>query len=207
MTDRNSAWLKVAAAVTSMLLIVCGCDSGTDGQYDSPILNEDIPVTDIAELPDIEQTRTQMLDLIEQVRVEVTRLVPASEPWRWNRDESRSVCAQKGTGHKGVSLGTRNLISDLAFTDEQWALVFPAVQRLAGEARLTTVTVMADASGNHDVRFSSDDGRTLVFGTAEASVISGRIACRRSAVTDTSVQTPAPSTGSAPTSTTGSDGS
>ena len=138
-------------------------------------------MADIADLPDIDQTRAQMLELIERVRAEVSRLVPASAPWQWHREESTSGCVQQGTGRKGVTLYFAKLYSPLSFTDEQWELAFPAVQRLAAEAGLTSNAAMGNSSGNHDVRFSSDDGRTLVFGSAEASLITGTIACRRSA--------------------------
>lgn len=66
-------------------------------------------------------------------------------------------------------------------SDAQWGLAFPAVQRLAADAGLSSVTAIADASRNHDVRFSSEDGRMLVFGSREASLLTGSIACRRSA--------------------------
>lgn len=177
-------WLVVAVLVSGLVLSACSAGeqpSEPSGRYDSPILNEDVPVVDIAKLPDIEQTRVQMLDLIERVHAEVSRLVPASEPWEWTYDESRGGCTQQGTGRKGVRLYLRKLRSRISFTDEQWALVFPVVQRLAGEAGLTSNSAMGNASGNHDVRFNSKDGRTLVFGSREASLITGSIACRRDA--------------------------
>ncbi|MCV7066714.1 hypothetical protein H7H51_15160 [Mycolicibacterium farcinogenes] len=189
MTKRNLAQLKIASAVAAMLLVGCGCDSSSEGQYDSPIVNEDIPVADIADLPDIEQTRAQMLELIEQVRAEVSRLIPSSEPWQWVYEESRSGCTQTTTGGKGVSLHFAKLHSSISLTDAQWDLVLPAVQRLAAAAGLTGLATMANSSGNHDVRLTSDDGRTLVFGSAEASLITADIACRRAA---TSVTAPAP---------------
>jgi hypothetical protein len=173
-------YFKQTVACLAAALLAVGCGGGDDG-YDSPLLNEDVPVVDIADLPDIEQTKTQMLDLIERVRAEVVRLVPESEPWWWNRDESRSGCTQKITGLKGVSVHTRNLVSDISFTDEQWSLVYPAVQRLAAEAGLTRISAWANSSRNRDIRFHSDDGRTLVFGSEKASLIAGSIACRRPA--------------------------
>ncbi|MDH6195284.1 hypothetical protein M2272_001924 [Mycobacterium frederiksbergense] len=180
MTKSSSARVKVAAAVTAVLLMVCGCDTGGGGQYDSPIINEDIPVADIADLPDIELTRTQMLELIEHVRAEVSRLIPSSEPWEWVYEESRSGCTQQATGRKGVALHFAKLHSSISLTDAQWDLVLPAVQRLAAAAGLTGLATMANSSGNHDIRLTSDDGRTLVFGSAEASLITADIACRRS---------------------------
>jgi hypothetical protein len=170
---------RVAAVVLAALFAV-GC-SGDDGGYDSPLLNEDVPVVDIADLPDIEQTKVQMLDLIERVRAEVTRLVPATVPWEWKYDESTGGCTQEETGRKGVSLAFAKLVSTRPFTDAEWDHVFPAVQQLAAEAGLTSNAAMQNSSGNHDVRFSSDDGRTLIFASWKAALITGRIACRRPA--------------------------
>ncbi len=170
---------RALVAMGVCAIAISGCGGVSD--YDSPIINEDIPVMDIADLPDIDQTRAQMLDLIERVRDEVTRLVPASAPWNWNRDESRGGCTQEKTGRKGVSLAFAKLVSTRPFTDAEWDHVFPAVQQLAAEAGLTSNDAMQNSSGNHDVRFSSDDGRTLIFASWKAALITGRIACRRSA--------------------------
>lgn len=172
--------VRQALACATVALLAIGC-SGDDGGYDSPLLNEDVPVVDIADLPDIEQARSQMLELIERARAEVTKLVPESEPWVWNRDESRIGCTQEATGRKGVMRYTRNLVSDISFTDEQWSVAYPAVERLATEAGLTEVRAFANSTGNREVRFYSGDGRTLVFGSKEASLISATIGCRRPA--------------------------
>ncbi|MCK0176265.1 MULTISPECIES: LppA family lipoprotein [Mycobacteriaceae] len=168
----------VAAMAGTMVLVTAGC-GGSGDDYDSPIVNEDVPVADIADLPDVDQTRAQMLDLIEQVRAEVVRLVPATDPWTWNREESTAGCTQDSTGAKGVAVYFPNLVSEHPFSDAEWAQVYPAVQRLAADAGLTGGSEMQNSTGNHDVRFHSDDGRTLTFGSQAASVISATIACRR----------------------------
>lgn len=166
----------VALAVLTTLLMISGC-----GETESPILNEDVPVMDIAQLPDIEQTTTQMLDLIDRVRLEVTRLVPASAPWEWQGDQMGTGCVREETGRKGVSRYLRSLVSEHSFSDPEWERVFSAVRQLATEAGLTDIAAPQNQPGNHDMRLSSDDGRTLMFGSRVASVITGTIACRRSA--------------------------
>ncbi|BBY45142.1 hypothetical protein A5765_03585 [Mycolicibacterium celeriflavum] len=176
----------LAAVLAIVALVIAGCNGGGgDGgssvgqdKPDSPIINEDVPAMDIADLPDIEATRTQMLELIERVRGEVSRLVPASVPWEWRREEARAGCERNG--RQGVALYFAKLTSPHSFTDEEWNLALPAVQRLAAEAGLTSDTAMQNSAGAHDVRFTSDDGRELVFGSIEASLITGTIACRLS---------------------------
>jgi hypothetical protein len=176
MTARCARW--TFAPLAALLLAACG---GGDSGYESPILNQEVPEIDIAQLPDIEQTRSQMVDLVDRVRAEVTRLVPESAPWAQSYEESRENCSRPGTEGQGTALYLAKWTSQLSMTDAQWSLVFPAVQRMAAGAGLSSVTAMADSSHNHDVRFSSDDGRTLVFGSKEASLLSGNIACRRPA--------------------------
>ncbi|KUI05599.1 LppA family lipoprotein [Mycobacterium sp. IS-3022] len=177
----------LAALLATAALVIAGCNGGggADGassvgqdKPESPITNEDVPAMDIADLPDIEATRAQMLDLIERVRGEVSRLVPASAPWEWRREESRAGCERNG--RQGVALYFAKLTSPHSFTDEEWNLALPAVQRLAAEAGLTSDTAMQNSAGAHDVRLTSDDGRELMFGSIEASLITGTIACRLS---------------------------
>ena len=135
--NRTRAARRILAAVlTAAMLVTAGCaGDGRDHQTQSPITNEDVPAMDIANLPDIEATRNQMLDLIERVRAEVTQLVPASAPWTWRREERREGCERDGT--QGVTLYFAKLTSDRSFTDEEWNLALPAVSRLAADAGLT----------------------------------------------------------------------
>jgi hypothetical protein len=174
----NLARLSRVIVALAALLLATGCDRP---DYESPIVNEGGPVIDIAQLPDIEQTTTEMIDLMERVSREVTRLVPAAEPWEWNRDQQGFSCKQESTGQDGVKRYLRSLTSQHALTEPEWQLVFPAVRQLASDAGLTEIAAPQDKPGNHDMRISSDDGRTLMFGSREATLITGDIACRRSA--------------------------
>ena len=171
----------VAATMSVGVLALAGCSSdggssNSGDSYDSPIINEDVPKMDIKNLPDIEATRAQMLDLFEAVRAEVSELVPNSVPWQWRREEMRGGCDNHG--QRGVSLYFAKLTSTHSFTDGEWALVLPAVERLAAEAGLTNSSAMQNSAGAHDVSITSDDGRELRFGSIEASLITGTIACR-----------------------------
>ncbi|MCG5432958.1 LppA family lipoprotein [Mycobacterium sp. MYCO198283] len=165
------------AAVCVVLLAVAGCG----GQTSSPIINEEVPVVDIAELPDADVAARQLTELIERARDEIVRLVPATAPWRWDRDEAREWCVQRSTGREGVTVYLRMMSTPKGLTDAEWELVFPVVARLAAEAGLPSYVSPQHSSGNHDVRFTSDDGLELKFGSREATVLTGTVACRRSA--------------------------
>jgi len=177
MTNRLARLSSVTVALAAVLLAT-GCDRS---EPESPIVNQGGPVIDIAQLPDIEQTTTQMVDLMERVSREVTRLVPAAEPWEWARDQQGFSCKQESTGREGVKRYLRSLTSQHALTDAEWELVFPAVKQLASEAGLTEIAAPQNQPGNHDVQITSDDGRTLIFGSRKATLISADIGCRRSA--------------------------
>jgi hypothetical protein len=73
-------------------LLVTGCDRPA---RESPIINEDVPVMDIAQLRDIEQPTAEMLNLIKRVRTEATQLVPAAEPWEWSGDQQGFGCDRR----------------------------------------------------------------------------------------------------------------
>lgn len=174
--------LAVSIAVGALALAGCSSDGGSSGSgdsYDSPIINEDVPKMDIKNLPDIDVASAQMMDLIEQVHAEVARLVPASAPWTRRHKDTREGCDQDGV--RGVTQYFAKLTSPHSFTDEEWAVVLPAVERLAAEAGLTNSSAMRNSTGAHDVSITSDDGRELRFGSIEASLITGTIACRLSA--------------------------
>lgn len=130
---------------------------------------------DIDQLPTLKETVPGLLDLIDAVRREITRLVPATAPWRWSGEFSTGGCVTNG-----VELAAPSLVSAHAFTEAEWALVLPAVTRLTAEAGLTgTSQGPAHKPGNYDVSFSSKDGRRLRVLSRYASVIGAYIGCRR----------------------------
>lgn len=178
--QRASCLCAMTIAVSALVVSGCGTDNSPgaalDTTYDSPIINEDIPKMDISKLPDIDITRAQMLDLIEQVRAEVARLVPASVPWEWRREEMSGSC--DNDGRQGVTLYFANLTSPHSFTDQEWTVALQAVERLAADAGLNNSSALQNSTGAHDMRITSDDGRELRFGSLEASLITGTIACR-----------------------------
>lgn len=129
---------------------------------------------DIDQLPTLKETVPGLLDLIDAVRRDITRLVPATAPWHWSGEFSTSGCQ---TG--GVELEAPHLMSAHAFTEAEWALVLPAITRRTAEAGLNgTSQGPAHRPGNYDVDFTSKDGRNLRVLSRHASVITAHIGCR-----------------------------
>ncbi len=173
---RKALTALVAAAA---LLTACQQESSPVANKD-PVVNKDRANMDIANLPTLRQTQTQMLDLIDRIQVAVSTTVPDTRPWRWNRAWDSSGCVG-GAVDGAAALFFPNLVSERALAEPEWSAVFPAVKDLAAGAGLTEVAMPQDGAGNHDARFTSGDGRELVFGTRVTTLISARVSCRRTA--------------------------
>jgi hypothetical protein len=129
---------------------------------------------DLAQLPTAKQTQAQMLGLIDAVQREISRIVPATRPWRWHREWMTTTCDDTDA----VGLLFPKLASSHGLSDTEWAQIFPAATRLAAAAGLTDVNGIQNRIGNHDVRIASTDGRVLSLGSREATVISATVGCR-----------------------------
>jgi Lipoprotein confined to pathogenic Mycobacterium len=146
----------------------------------TPTLNTEVSRVDIASLPTVRETQTQMLDLIEKVRIAVSSAVPETSPWRWTDAWDTSTCPG-APDNGGVVLYFPNLVSQRPLTDTEWATVFVTVKDVAAAAGLTEVAMPQNGPGNHEARLDSTDGRQLVFGTRVTTLITARVSCRRTA--------------------------
>jgi Lipoprotein confined to pathogenic Mycobacterium len=165
---------RLLPGIAALLALSAGC-----AQPETPIVNKDVPTMDITTLPTIAETQRQMLALIDSVQAEISRAVPATRPWRWHRAWLSSGCLVEGQDG-GASLFFPKLTSDTALSDEQWQQVFPVIKELAADAGLTNVSAPQNATGNHDARFNSNDGRELSLGSRKSTVLSATISCRLS---------------------------
>lgn len=160
---------------TAAVLALCSCA----GSSQSPTIDEDIAVVDIAELPDIDETRARMTELIERAGSEVSLLVPDAAPWEWRGEVTTAPCTQAATGSKGSAAYLPRFVSQSRLTDAQWQQVLPVVQSLADSAGLTRMSPPQGDGASRDVRFTSEDGRELVFLSRATTVLSATIVCRR----------------------------
>lgn len=165
---RTMAVIAVAAAA------VFGCSTS------SPVVNEE--TMDIAALPTLKETQTQMLDLVVAVQAEIRRIVPGMAPFIWSGAWSNSGCPNDPAA-AGAALYFPQLRSPSPITDTQWDAVLPAVGKIANGAGLAgnwePHAGTSNAPTAKDIRFTSDDGRQLTFISREATVLSATITCRR----------------------------
>lgn len=172
--SRRRTPLLVALAAATLALTACADDTST------PTLNTEVATVDIANLPTLRETQTELLGLIDRVQAAVSAAVPDTRPWRWNRKWDSSPCAGD-PDNGGVALYFPNLLSQRPLTDAEWEPVFATVKTLAAEIGLTEISMPQNGPDNHEARFDSVDGRELVFATRLTTLISARISCRRSA--------------------------
>ena len=160
------------AAILTVAVTLTACQHDISSEPATPA--KDTATMNLSELPTLKETQMQMLELLDAAQREIVREVPATAPWRWNRDWMTIQCVA------GLGLYFPNLISAHALTDDEWARIFPLVTGLAERAGLSGADTMQNASGNHDVRIGSADGRELMVGSRDATVLTATISCRRS---------------------------
>jgi Lipoprotein confined to pathogenic Mycobacterium len=163
---------SIAATLAASSLLLGACDR-------APNQADGAPAMEISKLPTINETQAQMLDLINRVQAQVAGAVPETRPWRWMDRWSSNGCGGGGPSPDGVMLLFPNLLSEHGLTDSEWARVFPDIRHLAAGAGLTDLQMFQNSSRNYDARFGSPDGRLLIFGSRNTTLISGQISCRR----------------------------
>ncbi len=172
MNSRLRTARRTVAAVLAIAATLTACQHNVSSEPATPA--KDTPAMNLSHLPTLKETQTQMLELLDAVRHEIVQQVPATTPWRWSHGWSTIQCVG------GLGLYFPNLVSGHALTDDEWARIFPLVSTLAEKAGLSGADAMQNAPGNHDVRIGSADGRELMIGSRDATVLSATVGCRRS---------------------------
>ena len=168
MTDADALRAAVVLAVLLAVLLAAACGRPDD---ESPIINEDVPVIDIA------QSTRHRADQDPDARPDRAgatgghALVPASEPWEWTRDQSLEPLPQEETGRRrGVGRDLRNLVSRHRLHDPEWEVVFPAVRQLAAEAGLNNICRPAElARQSRRADSAATTAARWCFGSEEAT--------------------------------------
>lgn len=171
-TTIGSRGLRALCHVAAVVAVLTACATH------SPNDNEDASPMDINDLPNLRQTQTELLALIEGARLLITGAAPSATHWRWSDRYGAGSC-HDDAGNKGIMLFFPDLYTEHGLTPQEWDRAIADITELAADAGLTEVATPGDTDTNHDARFYSDDGRELMVGSLENTVISARVTCRR----------------------------
>lgn len=164
--------LSVAVAASALLLgpSSAGCGSAEPAST--------APQVDVAALPTLGHTQQDMLDLILAAQTELQRVAPDTAPWKWFSDYTITECV--GGRIDGASaMSLPDLASSGPVSADQWAAIYSAVEKIAGDAGLTEYRGPNDDGDMHAVEFGSSDGRTLGLSATDSVVLTAEISCRR----------------------------
>jgi Lipoprotein confined to pathogenic Mycobacterium len=172
-----------ACALISILLVaaISGCGSRLDDPDHPPTPEEIAHAEDMMrQLPSVHDTESQLSALMRQIAEAVTAAAPAlSWETRINRGQNTIGCPGPYAKTNGVSMTTDLLRSPAPISDGQWPGVVTIARDIAAQHGLTSLTVLADDPGNHDVILHSpDQGNEIRIGTREATVMTGVTGCR-----------------------------
>jgi hypothetical protein len=145
------------------------------------------PLTELRSRPTYEQTSSDYLAVLGQVRDVLARLAPQVTFAAAPSEESRTVCAQPFDRVDGADAGIfTGGLGVGAITDEQWPTVVEAVRGVARPKGYTVETVLADRPGRHVISFQTADGENLELGTGDNTTLALEGGCRLRAATHSS---------------------
>ncbi|SLG77889.1 lipoprotein LppV [Mycobacteroides abscessus subsp. massiliense] len=131
----------------------------------------------LAALPSLEETHTQLTSLIEEIGAQATAIAPELT-WKWNREPSRGGCNPPYEQSQGELILMPNYISSTPIPEEHWRQIFEIAKKAAASLGATSVETFQDSPNNHDVRLYNETGTAVRIGSQKAALISGSTGCR-----------------------------
>jgi Lipoprotein confined to pathogenic Mycobacterium len=133
--------------------------------------------TELASLPTLEDTKTQVTSAIEQVGQQISAIAPTVK-FTWRLDESRGGCRSPYEQSQGQEILLAKYVSDVPIPEQNWKQAHDIAAKAANALGAAGVTVFKDAPDDHDVQFASDTGTVLRLGSQVAALITGSTGCR-----------------------------
>ncbi|NEW29982.1 LppA family lipoprotein [Nocardia cyriacigeorgica] len=174
---------NVARVLLSVVVmaVLGGCGSSLDDSERTPSPEQIAHAEDMMrKLPSVQDTEAQLIALIRQI-AEAVRSVAPGLAWETevNRGQNTLGCPGPYLKTDGVSMTTDRLISSVPISDTEWPNVLRMARSIAAEQGITSVTIIADQPGRHDVTLHSPDhGNEIRLGTRKAALITGVTGCR-----------------------------
>ena len=143
------------------------------------------PSTDAAQaleqlqsLPSLEDTRTQIENVIAEIKDAANELVPSLR-WQSLNGESGANCAAPYEQSDGKSLYLPDAVAHGAdISESDWGTILAAAKTAAAKIGATDVQVMQDGPRRHDVGFYGPTGTFIKIGYQGNLGISSYTGCR-----------------------------
>ncbi|GAY13293.1 LppA family lipoprotein [Mycobacterium sp. shizuoka-1] len=132
---------------------------------------------ELTSLPSLEDTKSSMIAVIEDVGQQISVAVPAVR-FTWRLDEGRVGCTPPYEQSQGQEILLAKYASDVPIPEQNWKQAYDLMSKAAAGLGATTVTVFQNAPEFHDVQFSSDTGTVLRLASQKAALITGSTGCR-----------------------------
>lgn len=179
MTPRRPCHVRrrnLAAFAAALALATTGCHVSNPYQPTDPTRASEAAKS-LTSLPTLEDTRAQMVALIEHVGQQISAIAPAVR-FEWRQEESRGGCMAPYEQSEGNEILLAKYVSDVPIPEQNWKQSYDIASQAASTVGATTVTVFQDAPDFHDVQFSSETGTVLRLASQKAALLTGATGCR-----------------------------
>lgn len=186
---RLAAGAAIALTVSSTL----GCrvnQTNSTNTEKATVGNQQV-ADELRTLPSLEDATAQVRSVMTEVTTAITAILPAAV-WETRTDTG----GFRSCGEPYEDLGGRHnfepdvYAAGLDVSEQEWARIEDIARTAAAKMGATTVEVMKDAPGDHDVWFEGPAGSSLKVGYAGNLVVSGDTGCRLPAAPTTTASTP-----------------
>ncbi|MFD1811001.1 LppA family lipoprotein [Rhodococcus gannanensis] len=175
MSLRTRPWFAAFATTLTLLTTACG------GIMENPYNHTDEEIADAAAIlptrPTLEVTEAEITAAVLQIADAAGAIAPELR-WEWKRERSQSSCGGAFGKTDGREVDLPNYVSAVPIPDTAWPAVLQAARDILTPLGITNLTVYVDKPGDHDVIFTSDDGRHVDLGTKVAALVSAGTGCR-----------------------------
>lgn len=149
-----------------------------DEKETPPTTSTGNPVDELKSLPSFNATKAQVQAAMTEITSQAQKLIP-SITWQTFHEGSAGNCAEPYAHTAGQDYFFPDQVAVRAdVSDESWAKIVAVAKDSAAKIGATTVQVMHDEPGNHDVWFSGATGMYIKVGYQGNLVVSGYTGCR-----------------------------
>lgn len=162
---------------SAIALATAGCQLTKNPYQPTDAADTAKAAAELESLPSVEDTKSQMMGLIQRVGDQISALAP-TVAFSWRSEPSRGGCAPPYDQTDGEEILLAKYVSDVPVPEQNWKQVYAIAERAAASVGATGVTVFKDAPDDHDVLFAGDTGTVFRLGSRRAALLTGSTGCR-----------------------------